>query len=32
MSFDSEQAGYYIRMLAPLIPVMYLDTAIDSFT
>lgn len=28
--FDSEQAGYYIRMLAPLIPVMYLDTAIDS--
>lgn len=28
--YNSEQAGYYIRMLAPVIPVMYLDTAIDS--
>ncbi len=28
--YDSEQAGYYIRMLAPIIPVMYLDTAVDS--
>ncbi|MCD8314658.1 MAG: oligosaccharide flippase family protein [Firmicutes bacterium] len=27
---DSEEAGYYIRVLAPVIPVMYLDTATDS--
>ncbi len=28
--YHSEEAGYYIRMLAPVIPVMYLDTAVDS--
>ncbi|MCD7944499.1 MAG: oligosaccharide flippase family protein [Clostridia bacterium] len=28
--YDSEEAGYYIRVLAPVIPVMYLDTATDS--
>jgi stage V sporulation protein B len=28
--YKSEDAGMYIRMLAPLIPVMYLDSAVDS--
>nr|MBQ4318794.1 polysaccharide biosynthesis C-terminal domain-containing protein [Clostridia bacterium] len=28
--YDSIEAGAYIRLLAPLIPVMYLDTAVDS--
>ena len=28
--YDSEEAGNYIRLIAPVIPVMYLDTAVDS--
>ncbi len=28
--YGSEEAGRYIRMIAPVIPVMYLDTATDS--
>lgn len=28
--YGSAEAGRYIRMLAPLIPVMYLDTAVDA--
>ncbi len=28
--YPSSDAGKYIRMIAPLIPVMYLDTAIDA--
>lgn len=28
--YDSDEAGTYILMLAPVIPVMYLDTAADS--
>lgn len=28
--YKSEEAGEYIRFLAPIIPVMYLDTATDS--
>ena len=28
--YKSEEAGLYIRLLAPVIPVMYLDTAVDS--
>ncbi len=28
--YDSEEAGEYILMLSPIIPVMYLDTAADS--
>ncbi len=28
--YGSEEAGRYIRMIAPIIPVMYLDTATDS--
>ena len=28
--YGSEEAGHYIRMIAPVIPVMYLDTAADS--
>ncbi len=27
---DSREAATYIRLLAPLVPVMYLDTAVDS--
>ena len=30
MIYPSSDAGKYIRMIAPLIPVMYLDTAIDA--
>ncbi len=26
----SEQAGNYIRLLAPLVPIMYMDTCVDS--
>ena len=29
--YHEPKAGTYIRMLAPLIPVMYVDTTIDSF-
>ena len=28
--YPNSQAGYYIRILAPLIPIMYLDTATDA--
>ncbi len=28
--YPSSEAGYYIRILAPLIPIMYLDTATDA--
>lgn len=28
--YGSEEAGRYIRMIAPVIPIMYLDTAVDS--
>ncbi len=28
--YGSDEAGDYIRILAPVIPVMYLDTAVDS--
>lgn len=28
--YGSEEAGYYIRIIAPVIPIMYLDTAVDS--
>ncbi len=28
--YDSEEAGYYIKIIAPVIPIMYLDTAVDS--
>ena len=28
--YRSTEAGYYIRMLAPLIPFMYLDSAVDA--
>ncbi len=28
--YPSTQAGYYIRILAPLIPIMYVDTATDA--
>lgn len=28
--YNSEEAGRYIRMIAPVIPIMYLDTAVDS--
>ncbi len=28
--YDSREAGDFIRILAPVIPVMYLDTAVDS--
>ncbi len=28
--YDSEEVGRFIRLLAPLIPVMYLDTATDA--
>ena len=27
---DSREASIYIRLLAPLVPIMYLDTAVDS--
>ncbi|MBE6633841.1 MAG: hypothetical protein E7620_05810 [Ruminococcaceae bacterium] len=29
--YPNTNAGYYIRILAPLIPIMYLDTATDAF-
>ena len=28
--YRSEEAAHYIRVMAPLIPIMYLDTAVDS--
>ena len=28
--YPNSEAGYYIRILAPLIPIMYLDTATDA--
>ena len=28
--YDSVEAGKYIRLLAPIIPIMYLDTVVDS--
>lgn len=28
--YGSAEAGHYIRLLAPIIPIMYLDTVIDS--
>ena len=28
--YDSAEAGYYIRVLAPLVPVMYTDMAVDG--
>lgn len=28
--YGSEEAGRYIRMIAPVIPIMYLDTAVDN--
>ncbi len=28
--FDNAEAGYYIRLIAPLLPMMYLDTVTDS--
>jgi stage V sporulation protein B len=28
--YPSSDAGYYIRILAPLVPIMYLDTATDA--
>ncbi len=28
--YDSAEVGHFIRMLAPLIPIMYLDTATDA--
>ncbi len=28
--YPNSQAGYYIRILAPLVPIMYLDTATDA--
>ncbi len=28
--YPNSEAGYYIRMLAPLIPIMYIDTATDA--
>ena len=28
--YDSSEVGHYIRTLAPLIPIMYMDTATDS--
>ncbi len=28
--YHSAEASYYIRVMAPLIPIMYLDTAVDS--
>jgi len=28
--YDSTEAGAYIRLLAPLIPIMYIDTSVDS--
>ncbi len=28
--YHSEEAGRYLRTLAPLLPIMYLDTAVDS--
>ncbi len=28
--YSSSEAGYYIRVLSPLIPIMYLDTVVDG--
>ena len=28
--YDSNEAGYYIRVLAPLIPIMYTDMTVDG--
>ncbi|MBE6547411.1 MAG: hypothetical protein E7667_00835 [Ruminococcaceae bacterium] len=28
--YNSDQAAYYIRLMAPLIPVMYIDSALDA--
>lgn len=28
--YNSAEAGYYIKIIAPVIPIMYLDTAVDS--
>lgn len=28
--FDSYEAGHFIRLLAPLVPIMYLDSAVDA--
>lgn len=28
--YSSAEAGYYIRLLSPLIPIMYLDTVVDG--
>ncbi len=28
--YKSREAGYYIRMLAPLIPIMYVDSSVDA--
>ncbi len=28
--YSSSEAGYYIRILSPLIPIMYLDTVVDG--
>ena len=29
--YGSREAGYYIRILAPLIPIMYVDSTVDAF-
>jgi stage V sporulation protein B len=29
--YGSREAGYYIRVLAPLIPIMYVDSTVDAF-
>lgn len=28
--YNSQEAGYYIKLLSPIIPIMYLDTVVDS--
>ncbi len=28
--YSSSEAGYYIRLLSPLVPIMYLDTVVDG--
>ena len=29
--YQSHEAGFYIRILAPLIPIMYVDSSVDAF-
>lgn len=30
MIYDSREAGHYIRLLAPLVPIMYIDACVDG--